>query len=870
MLTTPPPAVNNIAKASIERDSGGEDIPPLMGAMFDGANDPKPGFLSLRGSSELSSSTGRSAKRRPKKEKIEIHNSNVHIYNNTDEDSNKMTLRGRPRKAYQDLSDHNSHSDRSSPRAHIRSRQIHSGQSGASSRANDSLVLKLRGGAPGSYTVEECSWDNVAAPGGNSQNDVRAGVSSWENTSALGPNAKENKDWKPNPGDWGVPSGPSLRPPWNPVTNPTEKRDVWGQIITDENGNGDIGASNWNAPFQNPAEEDVVGNANNGSFCKSGGANQQGSTWLDPRINASDQRQTGNWNVSGEDKTQQDRAGMAGALNSQQRDGGLSSNNNQKSKEDAWRAGDFHVTHNGGHWDVGRNGTKKDSSRPVRSDQVENTSGPIASAKDETLRDTRSTQLKVNTKPWMSSRNNTIKGSRSASVTSKAKSPPSSWLKSAIKKNNNGMREYLLGTSSKDIAAAIPGAWSPPLKAPKSQEPQPNHKEPKTPPSNHATPSCPVPKAPAPKSYWSSWSTSYKPLNKESPSEETFATPAYEIGDPIYTIPPAIAERTNLTHQVRPMRASPYTHRLSTPKYMDTHEDPYAVFVFKYRDKAVIERMIGEKVEETEAEEKARLAGLSKEEIIEELIRAKVANNGGRAPMSTGNQPAWTDPNGRSTNSWNGVGDVGSSSNNAASRNADSNQTIGKNWGKNPKGAGPWKHEEVVTGGNRAAIDGKGNAGIDGNYTGGNQWSNDENNFGGDWNNDDNNGGGGDLGRSGNDHEQGNGWSNDTTQEMNDNNEQANDRWDSNGYDSNGGDNWGNADNREGNDWNSDGSNDNDGGGGWGNDAQANGEAIADNGWSNSKKGHGDGGWAANGESMTGGADTTWGANSGGGGETSW
>lgn len=54
---------------------------------------------------------------------------------------------------------------------------------------------------------------------------------------------------------------------------------------------------------------------------------------------------------------------------------------------------------------------------------------------------------------------------------------------------------------------------------------------------------------------------------------------------PLYTIPEEIVKRKNVTHQVNAGRPTAYYHRQSTPKYLDSHDDPYAVFIFKYRSK---------------------------------------------------------------------------------------------------------------------------------------------------------------------------------------------------------------------------------------------------------------------------------------------
>lgn len=62
---------------------------------------------------------------------------------------------------------------------------------------------------------------------------------------------------------------------------------------------------------------------------------------------------------------------------------------------------------------------------------------------------------------------------------------------------------------------------------------------------------------------------------------------------------------------------------------MDSHENPYAIFVFQYRDKAIIEDMLQTTINEPEIDEKQRLSSLPKAEIIEELLKEKARSTSG-------------------------------------------------------------------------------------------------------------------------------------------------------------------------------------------------------------------------------------------------
>ncbi|KAL8911546.1 MAG: hypothetical protein Q9171_003310 [Xanthocarpia ochracea] len=79
----------------------------------------------------------------------------------------------------------------------------------------------------------------------------------------------------------------------------------------------------------------------------------------------------------------------------------------------------------------------------------------------------------------------------------------------------------------------------------------------------------------------------------------------------------------DMSHHIQ--RGSPalYQHKTASPRYIDTHDKPYASFIFKYRPKAVIEQMLNLTIPDTDAIEKAKLAHLSKEELIEQVIKTK-------------------------------------------------------------------------------------------------------------------------------------------------------------------------------------------------------------------------------------------------------
>ena len=125
-------------------------------------------------------------------------------------------------------------------------------------------------------------------------------------------------------------------------------------------------------------------------------------------------------------------------------------------------------------------------------------------------------------------------------------------------------------------------------------------------------------------------SAQHRPLyGPHGPYHQTVTTstngrPQPDAGEePPYDVP----EDMPTTHQVKPGEGYMYVHKRRSPRYLDTLEEPYARFIFKYRTKEQIENETGIKVEDepTGDEEKRKLQVMDKDEIIEMLLRAKIA-----------------------------------------------------------------------------------------------------------------------------------------------------------------------------------------------------------------------------------------------------
>lgn len=88
-----------------------------------------------------------------------------------------------------------------------------------------------------------------------------------------------------------------------------------------------------------------------------------------------------------------------------------------------------------------------------------------------------------------------------------------------------------------------------------------------------------------------------------------------------------------VSHAVVPGKGAEYVHRTNSPEYIDSMEAPYAVFAFKYRSPAVLEKITRLDVRNDTAAtvqevEKERLASLPKDQLVAELMKMKVSSGG--------------------------------------------------------------------------------------------------------------------------------------------------------------------------------------------------------------------------------------------------
>ena len=93
-----------------------------------------------------------------------------------------------------------------------------------------------------------------------------------------------------------------------------------------------------------------------------------------------------------------------------------------------------------------------------------------------------------------------------------------------------------------------------------------------------------APVAPFAKPYWSTWN------HVSAAEEEVVIEPEpveepEELEGPVYSVPADVAQRNNTSHQVQVGKPAVYLHKMSKPKYMDSHDNPYAAFTFHYRSR---------------------------------------------------------------------------------------------------------------------------------------------------------------------------------------------------------------------------------------------------------------------------------------------
>ena len=606
---------------------------------------------------------------------------------------------------------------------------------------------------------------------------------------------------------------------WNTVGDQSRVKDVeW-------NNNG--GESSWDAPNNNGKKDDGV--------------------WGLPEDAAKENKD--DWGANeNNDRKQNDEWGETTGNNAQQ-DNGWGDDTVQQT--DTWGGDDTKQATTGA-----KDSEKKDWPTSHQQAIVEDKTGPTLSFSNSRAKDPKPTP-KARSKIQMAA-----DMPRVASIRATKEPLTFDWQTPS---NASGPPVILKKPSMK---SSVPHTWDSPVAPLKLGEPEPLVPQ--------TLPSFSISSQPKPKPYWSKWRNPNAIVEAEIEQEQ--APSPEELGEPLYSIPAEVAQRNMMSHQVRPGRPAAYTHKSNKPKYMDTHDSPYAVFVFKYRDKEIIEHMLKTTITEPEMDEKARLVSLSKHELIDELIKTKSklsvveSDSSGQATFvkkldeklskletSKEDVPAINDWV-KSTSPTNGPGmggagkwaGGGSQKGKWGGRSGKSNErsdTSGRNWSgekaKKPTANGnagdSWGGNEDDNAKGRGQWDNTGygevsnGAGESGN--GGNDWGNADQND--DGNGKDENSGGANTGGWGGD------WSKNDTNNSGD--AKPTDDWANNHGDNKAADDWGND--KGGDSWDKNGGG---GDGGWGgtddkkDEGHDGGNAGGDNSWganNGDEGGGGGGGW---------------------------
>ena len=791
------PSTATSSEVSDDSNVDEKDEPLLQGAMFDGGNDEKPkhsrkssGRLSglfplpFTGTSEMSSSStlrDRSPQRRRQRkgEKIEIRESNVHIYNSAPRssrhtrltsESSELTFSARtetdPRHrshGYQAYQPSSSRARRPSPRAHMASKKAPS-----PSQLQVATIPRLRGGA----LLTNSSGSSEEGQNGGAIRDSSSelkGVNAW---ASFANNASDDAGNKHSCGNGGQ-SGSD----WNGNSTSKMFNDTWSNGNNGRQGTSTLGADDnqKSDQGQNQAYNDTL----------TWGKPKDNDAWARP---ADDVKQD-SWTTSAnhEKENNNGRRGLFGNLGDTKLGANDTTSVHSATKPFKWGP----VPPMPKLPSLGGNDASSVKGKSPKSDiyvplwdaeippmpKLPSLGGNDASSVKE-----KSPKSEIYVPSWDAEIPPMPKlPSLAASESSfKHEIRGSKPLKSALRRDSTSQkpRSSLIGSVG-GAAKTLPGSWSPPPSPKKenktSSTPAPLsdnrwNKQPAWAPPPPVSPP-PVSSKPAPptftspphngahvpplqariKPYWAEWNHA--------------PTTAIEKDNPIYTLPSEIATRENLTHQVRPVKGAAYRHKCERPQYLDTYEEPYALFVFKYREQSVIEGMVGRKLDvptETEEQQRERLKRMTKDEIVEEVLKQRregVALPTESATLEAGNEaanaysasaPAWD-----SLKAW------------AEEHVPTQANDAGDSWGKNPKGAATtWTAGTSVNGGDKRKESSKAQADSFGNdQSGGNDWKNEESNND-NWGNTNDNGNGHDMWGS-NDNAKGKG-SSDSSEKGND------------------------------------------------------------------------------------------------------
>jgi hypothetical protein len=114
--------------------------------------------------------------------------------------------------------------------------------------------------------------------------------------------------------------------------------------------------------------------------------------------------------------------------------------------------------------------------------------------------------------------------------------------------------------------------------------------------------------------------------------------------------PPAVPKghKREVKYSVQIGKGVEYLHNLGTPEYLDTMDNPFAVFTFKYRSAEELQKLVGKGVQDdlrtlTEKIRRQQLLKLPRGELVEQLMRSKTheASNSARSDGQSRRSRSW-------------------------------------------------------------------------------------------------------------------------------------------------------------------------------------------------------------------------------------
>lgn len=136
---------------------------------------------------------------------------------------------------------------------------------------------------------------------------------------------------------------------------------------------------------------------------------------------------------------------------------------------------------------------------------------------------------------------------------------------------------------------------------------------------------------PAAKAYWSNPGAAHKGYGEVPPTAGASTIgPTCGLRDPYVATaydPPVVCAKyavaNGLEVQVKTGKGARYIHEVGQPVYLDTMNEPHAVFVFRYRTKEVLEKMLQAELPDDKENSKARVRSMSRDELEKAYLRSR-------------------------------------------------------------------------------------------------------------------------------------------------------------------------------------------------------------------------------------------------------